>query len=215
MARVIDIAERDHRTVPRTDLFDPFGRSLILPATRELKAVEITDTPDGSKLMAQGLIGYLPLTSEITLNIVPKFPIQNLWAMLEIGGETYANVLPTVRRYQTSTSPAPIQMLARSFCHYLKGVLADGFERSYYPRQQIGFYRPRIEFGSTMSRFLSRGNPVDVVSSIFEFGLDSPVNRIVKAAWSPQSTFARASASVPATCSWKWPRPTCGRRSVP
>ena len=181
-ARVIEIPERGQRVFPRTELFDPHGRSLIFPEVRELNAVEITDTPDGARLMALGLIGYLPLTSAITLNIVPKFPIQNLWAMLEIGGETYSNVLPVIRRYQTSSSPAPIQMLVRSFCHYLRGALSDGFERSYYPRQQSGFYRPRVEFGPTLSRFLSRGNPVDTVSEVFEFGLDSLVNRIIKAA---------------------------------
>lgn len=173
--RVIEIPERGQRVFPRTELFDPHGRSLIFPEVRELSAIEITDTPDGARLMALGLIGYLPLTSTITLNIIPKFPIRNLWAMLEIGEETYTytNVLPVIRRYQTSSSPAPIQMLARSFCHYLKGALSDGFERSYYPRQQSGFYRPRVEFGPTLSRFLSRGNPVDTVSNVFEFGVDS------------------------------------------
>lgn len=53
---------------------------------------------------------------------------------LEVGGENYAQVLHIVRRYQTSASPAPIQMLARSFCHYLKNTIAAGFDRSYYPR---------------------------------------------------------------------------------
>lgn len=180
--RVIEIPERGQRVFPRTELFDPHGRSLILPEVRELNAVEITDTPDGARLMALGLIGYLPLTNAVTLNIVPKFPIRNLWEMLEIGGENYANILPVMRRYQMSASTAPIQMLARSFCYYLRGALSDGFERSYYARQQSGFYRPRVEFGPTLSRFFSRGNPVDTVSSVFEFGLDSPVNRIIKAA---------------------------------
>jgi 5-methylcytosine-specific restriction endonuclease McrBC regulatory subunit McrC len=180
--RVLEISERGHRTMPRSEVFDSEGRSLIFPEVRSLNAIEITDVPDGARLMALGLIGYLPITSTLTLNVVPKFPVQNLWTMLEIGGETYANILPTVRRYQTSASPAPIQMLARSFCHYLKGTISDGFERSYYPAQHSGFYRPRVEFGPTVSRFLSRGNPVDTVSSVFDFGLDSPVNRIVKAA---------------------------------
>jgi len=180
--RVIEIQERGQRFLPRSDLVDPSGRSLILPETRALGAIEITDVADGARLMALGLIGYLPLTSTITLNIVPKFPIHNLWEMLEIGGENFSKILPIIRLYQTSRNPAPIQMLARSFCHYLKGVLSDGFERTYYSRAQTGYYKPHVEFGPTISRYFSRGNPVDVVSSIFEFGLDSPVNRIVKAA---------------------------------
>lgn len=180
--RVIEIQERGQRFFPRSDLVDPSGRSLILPATRTLGVIEITDVADGARLMALGLIGYLPLTSTITLNIVPKFPIQNLWAMLEISGESYRKILPIIRQYQTSKSPAPIQMLARSFFYYLKGVLSDGFERTYYSRIQTGYYKPRVEFNQTISRYFSRGNPVDVVSNIFEFGLDSSVNRIIKAA---------------------------------
>ncbi|MFV0385398.1 hypothetical protein [Paracoccus sp. (in: a-proteobacteria)] len=126
---------------------------MILPETRKLKAVEITDVPDGARLMALGLIGYLPLTSAITLNIVPKFPIQNLWTMLEVGGESYARILPTLRRYQTTSNPAPIQLLARSFCHYLRNALSAGFERSYYRRAVNGYYRPRVEFGQTIGRY--------------------------------------------------------------
>ena len=195
--RVIEIHERERRFFPRVDLIDASGRSLILPETRELSAVEVRDVSDGARLTALGLIGYLPLTSTITLNIVPKFPIQNLWTMLEVGGESYRNILPTIRLYQTSANHAPIQLLARSFCHYLSGTLSAGFDRSYYPRAQTGYYRARVEFGPTINRFISRGNPVETVSSVFEFGLDSPVNRIVKAAC---LRFLRV---VPRTAEWE------------
>ncbi len=137
--RIIEVEERGQRFFPRSDLIDPSGRSLILPETRELKAIEIKDVANGANLMALRLIGYLPLTRTITLNIVPKFPIRNLWTMLEVGGETYARVLPTIRRYQTTASPAPMQLLARSFCHYLRHVLSAGFERSYYSRTTSGY----------------------------------------------------------------------------
>lgn len=180
--RVIEMKERGHRFFSRTDLLDFHGQSLILPETRELKAVEIKDAANGFDLMALRLIGYLPLTNSITLNIVPKFPIENLWAMLDIGGENYERILPTIRRYQTVDNPAPIQLLTRSFCHYLRGTLSGGIERSYYIRTVNGYYKPRVEFGPTISRYLSRGNPVDTVSSVFEFGLDTPINRVIKAA---------------------------------
>ncbi|WFE92635.1 hypothetical protein K1718_27435 (plasmid) [Roseibium porphyridii] len=180
--RVIEIQERGFQHFPRSDLFDSLGRSLVFADTRSLNAIEIKDISEGARLMALGLIGYLPLTSAITLNITPKFPIQNLWTMLEVGGESYANILPVVRRYQTSANPAPIQMLARSFCFYLRATLSAGFERSYYAREQAGYYKPRIEFGPTINQYMSRGNPVETVSSVFEFGLNSPVNRVVKAA---------------------------------
>jgi 5-methylcytosine-specific restriction endonuclease McrBC regulatory subunit McrC len=180
--RIVEIEERGQRFFPRSDLIDPQGRSLILPETRELGALEVKDVEGGINLLALRLIGYLPLTSSITLNIIPKFPMQNLWTMLEIGGESYAKVLPIIRRYQSVGNPAPVLLLARSFCHYLRLAYSAGFERSYYPRTVHGYYKPRVEFGQTISKYLSRGNPVETVSNIFEFGIDSPPNKIIKAA---------------------------------
>jgi 5-methylcytosine-specific restriction enzyme subunit McrC len=196
VARIVEVQERGQRFFPRPDLVDPQGHSRILPETRALGAIEVRDVANGAQLMALGVIGYLPLTPSITLNIVPKFPIQNLWTMLEIGGENYQNILPTLRRYQTSTNPAPIQMLARSFCHYLNQTVASGFERSYYACHRTGYYRPRVDFGRTINQFISRGNPVNTVSSVFEFGLDSPVNQLIKAAC---LRFARL---IPAGAAW-------------
>lgn len=195
-ARIIEVEERGKRYFPRADLIDQRGHSLVLPETRELKALEFKDVADGVNLVALGLIGYLPLTSSITLNIVPKFPIQNLWTMLEIGGEAFDRVLPTIRRYQATDQCAPIQLLARSFCHYLMGSLSAGLERSYYPNCANGFYKPRVEFGATINRYVSRGNPIDTVSNIFEFGLDSPINQIVKAAC------LRFAKIIPHTSEW-------------
>lgn len=181
-ARIVEIQERGQRFFPRHDLIDVHGQSLILPATRELGSIDVRDVADGFILMAARLIGFLPLTRTITLNIVPKFPIQNLWAMLEIGSESYARVLAAIRHYEVTGTSSPILLLARSFCYYLRDAISAGFERSYYSRTVSGHYKPRIEFGATISRHLSRGNPIDTVSSVYEFGLDSSINRIIKAA---------------------------------
>ena len=180
--RVVEVTERGQRFFPRSDLVDSLGQSLVLPETRDLKAFEIKDSADGAQLVTFGLIGYLPLTKNVTLNIVPKFPIGNLWTMLEVGSETYRNVLRTLRRYHVSSHQAPIHLLARSFCQFLRGMMEVGLQRDYYLRHRTGYYRPRVQFGPTIGRFVSRGDPVRAVSNIFEFGLDSPVNQIVKAA---------------------------------
>ncbi len=180
--RVIEIQERSHRFFPRTDLVDATGQSLILSTTRDLGVIDVRDVADGANLMALGLIGYLPLTSTISLNIVPRFPIRNFWTMLEIGDETYRNILPALRRYEASSNPSPLLMLVKSFCHYLRDVLSSGIERTTYSETHTGYYRPRVEFGPTINSFLSRGNPIETYSTVLKLGVDSPVNQIVKAA---------------------------------
>ena len=184
-SRVIEIQERGQRFFPRSDLADAFGRSLILPETRELHAIDVRDVANGAVLTATGLIGYLPLTRTITLNIAPKFPVENLWTMLEVGGESYHNILPTLRGYQISHNHAPIHLLARSFCHYLRAALSAGLERNYYQAAETGYYKPRIEFGRTIGQYVSRGNPVETVSSVVKFGLNNRVNRNYQSRLSP------------------------------
>lgn len=196
-SRIIELEERGQKFLPRSDLIDPNGQSLILPETRALRVIEIRDVPDGFGILTLGLIGYLPFTKTITLSIVPKFPIQNLWTMLEVGDETYVHILPTLRRYQATGNHVPILMLARSFCYYLRATLSSGFEHTYYSRTQTGYYKPRVEFGPTISRFLSRANPIHSVSTTFDFGLNSALNRIVKAAC---LRFARV---IPTTADWR------------
>lgn len=117
--RHIDIEERGVKFFPREDLIDSYGKSLILTDTRKIGAIELRDVADGFNLMVMGFIGVLPLTSSITLNITPKFPIQNLWKMLEVAEEDYVHILTSVRRYESTESPTPHLMLARSFCYYL------------------------------------------------------------------------------------------------
>ncbi len=195
--RVVPVPERGKCFFPRNELVAHSGHSLILPETRELKALEFKDVADGVNLFALGLIGLLPLTSTITLNIIPKFPIENLWTMLETGGETYERIIPTIRRYQVTETAAPTMLLARSFCHYLRNLLTAGLERSYYVRSVNGFYKPRVEFGQTIGRYLSRGNPIETVSSVYEFGLNSKINRIVK------SACLRFSKITPHTKAWE------------
>lgn len=198
--RVIEIHERGDHKFPRSDLIDSAGRSMVLESTRKLSVVEIKDVEDGCKLLALGSIGYLPLTSAITLNIIPKFPIQNLWTMLEVGGETYESILPVLRRYQASGDSVPSNLLLRSFCFYLKEALALGLSRGYSSRRREGFYRPKLDFGSTVSRFLSRGDPLNVVATSFEFGLTSAVNSVIK------SACIQVARLLPSGDSWKTER---------
>ena len=131
-ARIIDLHERETRTFPRSELFDSRGQSLLLPETRGLSAVDLRDVVNGVELRALGLIGYLPLTAGIVLNLRPKFPVKNLWQMLAVADETYDRILPVLRSYETADVSAPHQLLARGFCHYLSAILTVGVARGYY-----------------------------------------------------------------------------------
>lgn len=180
--RIIDLNERDGRLFSREELFDHRGRSLVLPETRALSAIELRDVLAGVELKAKGLIGYLPLTSTIVLNLRPKFPLGNLWRMLSLADENYDRVLPVLRTYERANASAPHQFLARGFCHYLRSILDTGLYRGYYQEAYRGYFRPKVDFGQTVARYLSRGDPINVSAQSFSFSARLPVNAILKSA---------------------------------
>lgn len=197
---VIAIDERNGRTFRRDDLIGPGGESLVLPATRALSAVELRDVADGIYLQARGLVGYLPLTRTITLDIKPKFPMRNFWEMLKAGNAEYDRVLPVLRGYASDTVTAPHLLLLRSFCHYLVEINAIGVSKAYVQRERSGYYAPKVSFSRTLSRHLSRGQDIMASSDIFDFTKDTLPNRLLREAciW-----FLKI---VPATKDWQTER---------
>ncbi|MGX5844237.1 5-methylcytosine restriction system specificity protein McrC [Mesorhizobium sp. ArgA1] len=167
---------------PREDLFDARGRSLLLPETRELKAIEMREVLEGVQLRANGLIGYLPLTSSIVLNLTPKFPIQNLWRMLSVADTDYDTVLPVLRSYQVDNAVPPHELLARGFGHYLSAILTVGVTRGYYQEPYRGHFKPKVNFGRTVGGYLSRGDELNVASDAFAFSAGLYPNALLKSA---------------------------------
>lgn len=180
--RVIELHEREARIFPRSELYDILGQSLLLPETRALSAIDLRDVATGVELRVLGIIGYLPLTKNLILHLTPKFPLKNLWAMLEIADEKYERILPVLRAYETSDLSAPHQLLAKSFCHYLKNILTTGVARGYYQVTSRGHYKPKVNFGRTVATFLSRGDEVNVASDAFTFSTDLYPNGLLKSA---------------------------------
>ncbi|CVI17434.1 hypothetical protein AGR1A_Cc40225 [Agrobacterium fabacearum CFBP 5771] len=179
---IIDLGERKPRLFSRDQLFDRDGRSLMLPETRALKAIELRDVADAVELRAKGLIGYLPLTPTIVLNLTPKFPIQNLWRMLELADTEYDRVLPVLRSYQRADVTPPHQLLVKGFCHYARSILSSGIARGYLQKSHHGFFQPKLNFARTASNYLSRGDELNVASDAFQFTAGLRSNEIVKSA---------------------------------
>ena len=180
--RIVNLHEREIRLFPREELIDHKGQALILPETRSLSAFELREVFTGIELRVLGLIGYLPLTTSLTLNLRPKFPIGNLWRMLAFADETYGRVLPVLRSYERTNTVAPHLLLARGFCHYLRKILSIGVTRGYFPKVYEGHFKPKINFGRTVARYLSRGDDVKVAGSVFEFSFDGHLNALLKSA---------------------------------
>ncbi|SCC29686.1 5-methylcytosine restriction system specificity protein McrC [Kosakonia oryziphila] len=180
--KVIEIHEREARLFQRTDLFDSRGYSLLLPETRALSAIDLRELSEGVELRALGLIGYLPLTDRIALNLKPKFPINNFWEMLSIADESYSRILPVLRGYQSLETITPHLILIKSFCFFLKEILRVGFFRDYKEISLEGYCRPKIDIGKTLNRFIAKGQEFYSYSNFFDFTKNVRINGVIKSA---------------------------------
>lgn len=179
---IFELHEREARVFPRELLFGTDGNSLVLQETRQLSAVEFRDVAGGVEIRALGVIGYLPLTRDITLNIRPKFPVANLWAMISEADERYERLLPIIRSYGKSESKAPHLLLAKAFAYYLSRIISSGLARSYVREEYRGYFKPRVDFSKTASRLLSRGDEVNTISNCFSFSANLRINGLLKSA---------------------------------
>ena len=180
--RVVEIEERGRHLFSREDLFGPDGRSLIFRATQALSVLELRERFSGLEIRALGVAGYLPLTRRISLNIRPQFPLANLWALLAWSDERFELFLDSIRLYRRSQYAPPHQMIARSFCFFLRRIMRLGFPYQYSPFEFQGFFRPKVDFGQTVHRFLARGNTVSVYGNEHTLSRNSRLNRVLKAA---------------------------------
>lgn len=193
---IIELHEREARVFPRGELFDNQGQSKLFASTRSLSVVELRDVADGVELRALGLIGFLPLTATITLNIRPKFSLTNLWHLLSVADESYDRLLPVLRSYEAATGGAPHHLLIRSFCHYLAPIIQQGVARGYYNFEHRGHYKPKVNIGRTIGTFASRGDGIKVVSDAVAFSANLRANGILRSAC---SDFLRL---IPAAPQW-------------
>lgn len=179
---IIELHEREARAFPREALFDGNGQSRIYPEARDMSAVDLRETASGLELRVLGLVGFLPLTPTLSLNLKPKFPLSNLWHMLRVADSSCEILLPALRGYVNADSAAPNQVLIRSFCFYLKSILAHGIAKGYLHEEYSGYFKPKLNFGKTVSRYLSRGNDIDIVSDVHNFSYRLISNGYLKSA---------------------------------
>lgn len=180
--KVIALRERESRRLHRGLLFDEAGRSLILETVRALKVTSLRDVEGAVELRAIGVVGYFPITDSLALDIVPKFALLNFWRMVELAGERFDRVLPLIRSYAVQESAPPQWILARVFCGSLKEILAVSPAKKFISEEFEGYLTGRPDFARTVSRFLSRGDVVNVASHVFRHSRNVQINGIVKSA---------------------------------
>ncbi len=144
--RVIELFEYEPREVTRQQL--PLeAAELIRREYSNVVKVEATSfLPDSNwRLTAQGVVGYLPLTSQVGLRLLPKVPVENIFRMLE-----YAYDMKSFQLLEGLVDCSSLEdfydRLARHLAVLVLSRGRRGFYRDYQKRsEQLPFVRGRLD----------------------------------------------------------------------
>ncbi len=181
--KIIEVSERSSIDLPLADLLHAGGVLKLRPDLLGKGLVEVKQSRNTLKLQINGLVGRLPLTDQITLDIRPKFPVSNLNRMVYASRAKLLNPFFLDRPYEKIKThdylPVP---LIRSYSDILRKLIGNGLYREYRRETVSGSPKPRINFAKTQQKYWSRLNPTMAVMERFNFTHDNLPNQCIKLA---------------------------------
>lgn len=157
------------------------GKELLVPNDILDSYVSIAFNKGSIRLQAKGLVGVFPLTSNLCIQVQPRFPISNLGHMIDISGDNPA-VLAVLRNYELSASFEKWmwRALSDALLLLIDKIRDRGLILS-YRRTVTDTTHPsgRIMMRETISKYAARGVSYKVVSSRFERSADNHLNRLL------------------------------------
>lgn len=181
--RIIQAQERSSLEIPHEFLFDERGDLKFVADASDRSLVRVSQGRDHMVLQIGGVIGRLPLTENLALDISPKFSISNLARLIALSDQSLDRKVGVERLYDfTSWSGFLPELLLRSFATELTAIKMEGSHRNYQRITREDMPRPKLNFRRSEQQFWGRGIPTRAVVEGFDFTLDNPTNRVLKAA---------------------------------
>lgn len=193
------VFERDSVFITHEELggFDP---QALFNKISEDRFLEIRHSLAGINLKIGGVVGRLPLTPSLALDVFPKFPVGNLVRIVALSDISLrANNVEKFYDVVDSDGYLP-ELILRAFAKYLLQLSHEGSHRDYKIISRIGIPRPRIDFAKSVQKLWSKGNYSKAVVSVFDFTLDNPFNQIIKTACLSAYSLARSEPRLKKEC---------------
>jgi 5-methylcytosine-specific restriction enzyme subunit McrC len=151
--KIIELTEYQSIFIPRSAIPPILKQEIEQNYPSQVK-ITLQDTIEGDqwKITAQGWVGHIPLTSEITLKLNPKVPIENLLGMLE-----YAYNLKSFRFLDGVTKCDSLRAYGDRLAKILTESILDrtrqGLYGTYVENQQnYRYIRGKIDFKSHLKK---------------------------------------------------------------
>ena len=180
---VLQGKERSSIKVPFRNIIDTSGKVKIDPDIHR-GLIEIRQSSQSDiVLKIGGVVGRLPINSEMAIDISPKFPMGNLARLMSLSDDYLSKRMDIWRSYEiTKTDGYLPELLLKNLAEYLKRSHIEGIHREYVKQSVEGSLRPRINFTKSSQRFWAKGQMTKAVSDQFHFTRNNLVNHILSEA---------------------------------
>lgn len=179
--KIISARERGSVDIPLSDLLHFGGELKIRPDLISRGLVELRQSARRLQLKVNGVVGRIPVTSGLALDVQPKFSISNLNRIVYVSATKIENPFfinrPYSRAKLSSYLPVPI---IKSFTSSLHRSLMEGLHREYCRSVNEAAPRPKLNFIKSDQRYWSRLIPTKAVIESFDFTSDNLANQTLK-----------------------------------
>lgn len=181
--KIIPAKERGSVDIPLSDLVNHGGELKIRPDLIRRGLVELRQSSNKLQLKVNGVVGRIPVTSGLALDIQPKFSISNLNRIVYTSATKIENPFfisrPYSRTQLQSYLPVP---LIKSFTASIQRAVMEGLHREYIRTVNEAAPRPKLNFIKSDQRFWSKMIPTKAVVENFDFSSDNLANQTLKLA---------------------------------
>lgn len=181
--KVLEVSERSSVEIPISDLLHAGGQLKIRSDLIGRGLVEIRQADHTLKLRVNGIVGRLPVTDDLALDIKPKFSVSNLNRVVYTSRTELQNPFFLHRPYAkiSGTDYLPVP-LVRSFAKAISMLTSQGIFRSYIRQELQSSPRPKINFMKSDQKYWSRLQPTKAHIEIFDYSQDNLPNQCLKLA---------------------------------
>ena len=179
-AQVVEAQERAGIDICLSDIIAADGSLKFLEQAQNRGLIEVRQSANRLHLKIGGVVGYLPVTENLVLNIRPKFPISNLARIVAMSEKPLLKTANMGRYYQVENNDFLPEALIRGLAVYSKDILETGVQKSYYKTTHYGTPRPKLNLRKSQQRYWGKGNQLSAVSDQFDFGPEIFANQILK-----------------------------------
>ena len=183
--RIIDAVERQQIAIPMSEVMGANGALSFYSQIRDRGYFDVDFRGSELVLVAGNFVGQIPLTSDLAINVKPKFPISNLARIVGLANQPIRCLDFFRRTYvlEDAASDSLLEAIARSLAASLIELENEGLYRAYEPRtERLAGVRGRLDASSYVSAILPRGISSKVDCTYFVLATDTVLNRLIKRA---------------------------------